>query len=134
MRRGPGRAGAFTGDSERSTSWEGYVLQAGSAPSEALALSVTLSKSWDVFDYDFGAGPKFPRVSPSALIDAACAARSRSGNVVQHRRRRHVAADRRAADVGRGQPRQAGEKRQRPDGVSRAASLMRALLREKHDG
>ena len=39
------------------------------APSEALALSVTLSNSWDVFDYDFGAGPKFPRVSPAALID-----------------------------------------------------------------
>jgi hypothetical protein len=69
VRRAPGRAGAFVGDSERSTSWEGYVLQAGTAPTEALALSVTLSNSWDVFDYDFGAGPKFPRVSPAALLD-----------------------------------------------------------------
>ncbi len=70
-RRAPGRAGAFIGDSERSTSWEGFFLQAGTAPSEALAFSVTLSNSWDVFDYDFGAGPKFPRVSPAALIDSS---------------------------------------------------------------
>jgi hypothetical protein len=70
VQRAPGRAGAFAGDSERSTSWEGYVLQAGSAPGEALAFSASLSQSWDVFDYDFGAGPKFPRVSPAALADA----------------------------------------------------------------
>lgn len=69
-RRAHGRPGAFVGDSERSTSWEGVVLQGGSAPSEALAFSVSFSKSWDVFDYDFGAGPKFPRVSPAALADA----------------------------------------------------------------
>jgi hypothetical protein len=69
VRRGPGRAGAFIGDSERSTSWEGFTLQAGSAPTEALAFSVTYADSWDVYDYDFGAGPKFPRVSPAALTD-----------------------------------------------------------------
>jgi hypothetical protein len=68
-RRAPGRAGAFVGDSERSTSWEGFVMQGATAPSEALAFSVTLSKSLDVFDYDFGAGPKFPRVSPAARLD-----------------------------------------------------------------
>jgi hypothetical protein len=70
VRRAPGRPGAFIGDGERSTSWEGYILQAGSAPSEAFAFSVTLSSSWDVFDYDFGAGPKFPRVSPAAVVDS----------------------------------------------------------------
>jgi hypothetical protein len=70
VRRGPGRPGAFIGSSERSTSWEGFTLQAGSAPGEALAFSVTLSNSWDVFDYDLGAGPKFPRVSPAAVADA----------------------------------------------------------------
>jgi hypothetical protein len=73
QRRAPGRAGAFVGDNERSTSWEGFVLQAGTAPTEAIACSVTLSNSWDVFDYDFGAGPKFPRVSPAALADPAAA-------------------------------------------------------------
>ena len=83
VRRTPGRHGAFIGDSERSTSWEGYTLQAGSAPTEAVAFSATVSRSWDVFDYDFGAGPKFPRVSPAALLDAAAPfdpgpARSRS--------------------------------------------------------
>ena len=70
VRRRPGRAGAFFGDSERSTSWEGFILQTGSAPTEALAFSASLSTTWDVFDYDFGAGPKFPRVSPAALADA----------------------------------------------------------------
>jgi hypothetical protein len=70
-RRSPGRAGAFIGDSQRSTSWEGFTLQAGSAPTKALAFSVTLSDSWDVFDYDFGAGPKYHRVSPAALADAS---------------------------------------------------------------
>lgn len=69
VRRAPDRAGAFVGDSERSTSWEGFFLKAGSSPTEALAFSFTLSNSWDVFDYDFGAGPQFPRVSPAALDD-----------------------------------------------------------------
>ena len=67
--RGPGRQGAFVGDSERSTSWEGFVLQAGTAPSEAVAIGASASRSWDVFDYDFGAGAKFPRVSPAALLN-----------------------------------------------------------------
>jgi hypothetical protein len=70
VRRAPGRAGAFVGDSERSTSWEGFFLKVGSAPTEALAFSATVSNSWDVFDYDFGAGPKFPRVSPAAVANA----------------------------------------------------------------
>ena len=69
VRRAPGRAGAFVGDSERSTSWEGFFLKVGSAPTEALAFSATVSNSWDVFDYDFGAGPKFPRVSPAAVAN-----------------------------------------------------------------
>jgi hypothetical protein len=45
------------------------VLQAGSAPTNALAFSISFSNSYDVFDYDFGAGPKFPRVSPAAIVD-----------------------------------------------------------------
>jgi hypothetical protein len=32
---------------------------------------VTLGETWDVFDYDFGGGPRFPRVSPAARLDAA---------------------------------------------------------------
>jgi len=71
VRRGPARAGAFAGDSERSTSWEGFIFNGSTSPNEALALNVSISRTWDVFDYDFGAGPKFPRVSPGALIDPA---------------------------------------------------------------
>jgi hypothetical protein len=69
VRRGPGRAGAFIGDGERSTSWEGFIVTGSTAPSEAIALTASISRSWDVFDYDFGAGPKYPRVSPAAVID-----------------------------------------------------------------
>ncbi len=69
VRRGPGRPGAFIGASERSTSWEGFIVQGSTSPNEALAFTASISKSWDVFDYDFGAGPKFPRVSPAAVID-----------------------------------------------------------------
>ncbi len=69
VRRGPGRAGAFIGDSERSTHWKGYFLEIGSAPTEALTFSINHSDSWDVYDYDFGAAPKYPRVSPAALTD-----------------------------------------------------------------
>jgi hypothetical protein len=34
-----------------------------------VAFTASISRSWDVFDYDFGAGPKFPRVSPAAVSD-----------------------------------------------------------------
>jgi len=67
--RSNGHAGAFAGDSERSTNWEGFVVVAGSAPSETVSFSGSLSRSWNVFDYDLGAGRKFPRISPAALAD-----------------------------------------------------------------
>ncbi|HYE84754.1 MAG TPA: hypothetical protein VEA16_00260, partial [Vicinamibacterales bacterium] len=69
VKRGEGRTGAFAGDSERSTSWEGVIVQAGTAPAESISVSATVSRSWDVFDYDFGAGARYPRVSPAALLD-----------------------------------------------------------------
>jgi len=61
--------GAFFGAPERSTAWRGLTLTAGTSPSKKLQANVTADFSWKYFDYDFGAGPKFPRVSPAALRD-----------------------------------------------------------------
>ncbi len=69
VRRGLGRAGAFSGDSERSTTWEGVFVEAGSSPSEALAFTASFTATSDGFDYDLGAGSRFPRVSPAALAN-----------------------------------------------------------------
>jgi hypothetical protein len=66
-RRTATRAGAFLGAPERSTFWPGFTLSAGTNPSRKYSAAVTIDRSWRVFDYDFGAGPKFPRVSPAAL-------------------------------------------------------------------
>jgi hypothetical protein len=63
------RAGAFFGAPERSTYWNGFTVIAETKPSKKYSANVTVDRSWKAFDYDFGAGPKFPRVSPAALLD-----------------------------------------------------------------
>jgi Carbohydrate family 9 binding domain-like/Domain of unknown function (DUF5916) len=54
-------------DNERSTSNRGLYFFAGSAPSKKYNFNVFVNRRWGDFDFDFGAGPKFPRVSPSAI-------------------------------------------------------------------
>jgi hypothetical protein len=61
------RPGAFAGEPERSTVYRGLVIEAGTAPSKKYSIKVSVDNAWDYFDFDFGAGPKFPRVSPAAL-------------------------------------------------------------------
>src|SRR5262245_53407564 len=63
------RAGAFFGPAERSTFWNGYTITFGTNPTRKYSANVIVDGSWKVFDYDFGAGAKFPRVSPAALAD-----------------------------------------------------------------
>jgi hypothetical protein len=68
--RSPSRPGAFAGPSaERSIAYHGFTIDAGTAPSQTLSLSATYDQSWNVMDYDLGAGPRFPRVSPLAVED-----------------------------------------------------------------
>jgi hypothetical protein len=62
------RPGAFIGRGERSTYYQGFTLEAGTAPSRRVSASLTYDRSWDNLDYDLGAG-RFPRVSPGALLD-----------------------------------------------------------------
>ncbi|MDQ6651960.1 MAG: hypothetical protein M3Y84_04360, partial [Acidobacteriota bacterium] len=62
-------------DNERSTSNRGLYFYAGSTPSKKYNFNFFVSRRWGDLDFDFGAGPKFPRVSPAALVrDQATAA------------------------------------------------------------
>jgi len=63
------RPGAFAGASERSTIFKGLVIEAGTSPSKKYSFKALVDNTWNQFDFDFGAGPKFPRVSPAALAD-----------------------------------------------------------------
>src|SRR4029079_8431215 len=63
------RAGAFAGDSERSTAGHALTANMGTNPTKKLELFGFIGRRWNTFDYDFGAGPRYPRVSPAALLD-----------------------------------------------------------------
>lgn len=62
-------SGTFLGDAERSTVGHMAGVSLSSNPAEWISLSGGISTRAGVFDLDFGAGPKFPRVSPAALAD-----------------------------------------------------------------
>jgi hypothetical protein len=65
-----GAVGSFLGsDSGRSTSRDTVIFYGGTTPSKQVSSSFTISYIWNAFDLDRGAGLKFPRVSPAALID-----------------------------------------------------------------
>ena len=61
-------------DPERSTLNHGLYMFAGSTPSKKYDFNMFLNRVWGAFDYDFGAGPKFRRVSPLALAAAQASA------------------------------------------------------------
>jgi hypothetical protein len=64
------RQGAFSGgDSERSTNRQGFYAFASTTPSKKYSVFLLGAYTHGAFDFDFGAGPKFPRVSPAALLD-----------------------------------------------------------------
>ena len=69
-RRNADQAGAFYGeDSERSAGQRSIYFFGGSSPSKKYSASFLFVYNWNQFDYDFGAGSKYPRVSPPALVD-----------------------------------------------------------------
>ena len=67
LTRNDNRDGAFFGDSTRQTNygWAGLFFR--SSPSKKYAFWTEFSHNWGAYDFDFGAGPLFPRVSPSSL-------------------------------------------------------------------
>ena len=71
-RRSATQAGAFYGpDPERSTYRKEIFGNIGTTPSKKYSLFFFGVYRWGEFDYDFGAGSRFPRVSPAALAAAA---------------------------------------------------------------
>jgi len=62
-------------DNERSSPSKGFYVYAGSNPSKKYNFNMFFGRNWGAMDYDFGAGPKYPRASPPALArDANIAA------------------------------------------------------------
>ncbi|MEK6335446.1 MAG: DUF5916 domain-containing protein [Acidobacteriota bacterium] len=70
-------------DDERSTSNHGVYMFAESTPSKKYDFHMFLNRVWGSLDYDFGAGPKFPRVSPPALAAAQARAAGLCGGTNQ---------------------------------------------------
>lgn len=68
-KRTSAQRGAFIGDSERSARGKAVRGFFGTNFSKKLSAFLFAGYRWNVFDFDFGAGPRFPRVSPAALAD-----------------------------------------------------------------
>jgi hypothetical protein len=65
-----GAVGTFRGnDSERSTSRHSVIFYGETTPSKQFSTAFAVSYIWNSFDFDGGAGLRFPRVSPAAVID-----------------------------------------------------------------
>ena len=61
-------------DNERSTRNRDIYFYAQSTPAKKYNFNFFASHAWNTFDFDFGAGPKFPRVSPPAIAAAQATA------------------------------------------------------------
>jgi hypothetical protein len=69
-KRSETQQGAFFGpDPERSTYRKEVFAYGGTSPSKKYSAFLFGVYRWGEFDFDFGAGPRFPRVSPAALVD-----------------------------------------------------------------
>jgi len=69
-RRSATQTGAFAGDDpERSLRGRAVHAFFGTNRSKNYSAFLFIGHRWNLFDFDFGAGPKFPRVSPAALAD-----------------------------------------------------------------
>jgi uncharacterized protein DUF5916/cellulose/xylan binding protein with CBM9 domain len=69
LKRTATHAGAFFGPPERSTYQYSWYMYGSTKPSQKYSFNLFMSQNWNSFDYDFGALPKFIRVSPAALAD-----------------------------------------------------------------
>lgn len=68
-KRGPNQDGAFFGEPFRATYRGGTFLFFFKNFGKRFSMNLNASNGFNSFDYDFGAGRKFPRVSPAALAD-----------------------------------------------------------------
>ena len=83
-KRTSSRQGAFFGsDSERSWSKKSAYLFATSTPTKKYSFFVFGGYTSGAFDFDFGAGPRFPRVSPAALANPFAPLESGGGELLE---------------------------------------------------
>ncbi|HEY3102911.1 MAG TPA: DUF5916 domain-containing protein [Pyrinomonadaceae bacterium] len=61
--------GAFFAGPERSTYRRNFFAGISTNPTKQLSGYFFLERGWNSFDFDFGAGERYPRVSPAALAD-----------------------------------------------------------------
>lgn len=64
-----GPVGTFLNDPERSSPRQTVIFNGETTPSKQLSMDFDFSYTWNALDFDLGAGPKFPRISPPALVD-----------------------------------------------------------------
>ena len=64
-----GPVGTFLGHPERSSPRQTVIFSGETTPSRKFSMDFDFNYIWNSFDFDLGAGPKFPRVSPPALVD-----------------------------------------------------------------
>jgi hypothetical protein len=68
-KRLPGRRGQFAGDdNERSTRRNNIYQFMSATLNKKYSFNYFTVYNWGAFDLDFGAGPKYPRVSPGAIL------------------------------------------------------------------
>jgi hypothetical protein len=69
QKRTPTQGGIFAGDDpERQTYTKYLFFIGGTNPSRKYSATAVVIHTWGAFDFDFGAGRRFPRVSPAALV------------------------------------------------------------------
>jgi hypothetical protein len=83
-KRGATQMGAFFGsDPERSSTKNHYYAVIDAAPTKVFGGFAALELRKGHFDYDFGAGSRFPRVSPAALADPNAALDPGRGDLLE---------------------------------------------------
>jgi hypothetical protein len=71
-----------TGGSEKSTRSKNVFGYIGSTPTKKITFFYFLGYRWGEMDYDFGAGPRFPRVSLAAIADPDAPLNPGPGNLL----------------------------------------------------
>jgi len=67
LARNNNRDGRFFGENSRSTTSNWIGSGFNSNPIKRVSFSLFARYDWNTFDFDFGAGNKFPRISPAAI-------------------------------------------------------------------
>ena len=71
FKRTADRPGAFFGHSERSTVTSTPYISIKIQPDKKYMAAANVDRAWNALDFDLGAPPRFPRVSPPALTNSA---------------------------------------------------------------